>query len=79
VVPAVGAVAAALVAAVSVCVFQVLRTIGILRKMKAGLLQFRREVEPLAREVVALAEEAATRAQGFAGGLGGGAGNAARR
>jgi hypothetical protein len=67
---AVGAVAAALVAAVSVCVFQVLRTIGSLRRLKVGLDQFRREAEPLAREVVALAEEAATRAQGLTGALG---------
>ena len=67
---AVGAVAATLVAAVSVCVFQVLRTIGTLRSLKAGLDQFRGEAEPLAREVAALAEEAATRAQGLTGALG---------
>jgi hypothetical protein len=65
----VGAVAAALVAALSVCVVQVLRTVGTLRRLKAGLEQFRREAEPLAREVVALAEEAATRAQGLTGAL----------
>ncbi|HMC08991.1 MAG TPA: hypothetical protein VKL22_06710 [Actinomycetota bacterium] len=67
---AVGAVAAALVAAVSVCVFQVLRTIGTLRGLKTGLDQFRGEAEPLAREVVALAEEAATRAQGLSAAMG---------
>ena len=67
---AVGAVAATLVAAVSVCVFQVLRTIGTLRGLKTGLDQFRGEAEPLAREVVALAEEAATRAQGLSAAMG---------
>ena len=62
---AVGAVAAALVAAVAVCVFLVLRTVGSLKRLKASLDGFRGEVEPVAREVIELAEEAATRAQGL--------------
>lgn len=63
---AVGAVAAAFVAAVSVCAFLVLRTVGNLTQLKASVNEFRAEAEPLAREVVALAEEAASRAQGLA-------------
>ncbi len=63
---AVGAVAAALVAAVAVCAFVVLRIIGSVKKLKVSLNEFRAEVEPLALEVVALAEEAASRAQGLA-------------
>ncbi|HEY2668688.1 MAG TPA: hypothetical protein VGK51_17795 [Actinomycetota bacterium] len=63
---AVGAVAAAFVAAVSVCAFLVLRTVGNLKQLKASINEFRAEAEPLAREVVALAEEAASRAQGLA-------------
>ena len=66
VVLAVGAVAAAFVAAVSVCAFLVLRTVGNLKRLKASVNEFRAEAEPLAREVVALAEEAASRAQGLA-------------
>jgi hypothetical protein len=66
VVLAVGAVAAAFVAAVSVCAFLVLRTVGNLKQLKASINEFRAEAEPLAREVVALAEEAASRAQGLA-------------
>jgi hypothetical protein len=66
VVLAVGAVAAAFVAAVSVCAFLVLRTVGNLKQLKASVNEFRAEAEPLAREVVALAEEAASRAQGLA-------------
>ena len=66
---AVLAVAAALVAAVSVLAFLALRTIGILKTLRAGLDDFRREAEPLVREVAALSEEAATRAQGLLGGL----------
>ncbi len=68
---AVGAVAAAFVAAVSVCAFLVLRTVGNLKKLKASLNEFRAEAEPLAREVVALAEEAASRAEGLAASRGG--------
>jgi len=71
VVLAVGAVAAAFVAAVSVCAFLVLRTVGNLKKLKASLNEFRAEAEPLAREVVALAEEAASRAEGLAASRGG--------
>jgi hypothetical protein len=63
---AVGAVAAAFVAAVAVCAFLVLRTVGSLKKLKASLNEFRTEAEPLAREVIALAEEAASRAEGLA-------------
>jgi hypothetical protein len=66
VVLAVGAVAAAFVAAVSVCAFLVLRTVGNLKQLKASVNEFRAEAEPLAREVIALAEEAASRAQGLA-------------
>ena len=66
VVLAVGAVAAAFVAAVSVCAFLVLRTVGNLKQLKASVNEFRGEAEPLAREVVALAEEAASRAEGLA-------------
>jgi len=55
VVLAVGAVAAAFVAAVSVCAFLVLRTVGNLKQLKASVNEFRAEAEPLAREVVALA------------------------
>ena len=71
VVLAVGAVAAAFVAAVSVCAFLVLRTVGNLKRLKASVNEFRAEAEPLAREVVALAEEAASRAEGLAGSRGG--------
>ena len=63
--------AAALVAAVSVCAFLVLRTVGTLKRLKASVDEFRAEAEPLAREVIALAEEAATRAQGLAASRGG--------
>ena len=63
---AVGAVAAAFVAAVSACAFLVLRTVGNLKRLKASVNEFRAEAEPLAREVVALAEEAASRAEGLA-------------
>jgi hypothetical protein len=71
VVLAVVAVTAAFVAAVSVCAFLVLRTIGNLKKLKASVNEFRAEAEPLAREVVALAEEAAARAEGLAASRGG--------
>jgi hypothetical protein len=64
-------VAAAFVAAVAVCVFLVLRTVGSLKALKASLNEFRTEVEPLAREVIALAEEAASRAEGLAASRGG--------
>jgi hypothetical protein len=60
-------VAAAFVAAVAVCAFFVLRTVGSLKKLRASLDAFRAEAEPLAREVIALAEEAASRAEGLAG------------
>lgn len=63
---AVGAVAAAFVAAVSVCAYLVLRTVSNLKTLKASVNEFRAEAEPLAREVVALAEEAASRAEGLA-------------
>jgi hypothetical protein len=75
VVLAVGAVAAAFVAAVAVCAFLVLRTAGSLKALKAGLDGFRAEAEPLAREVVALAEEAASRAQGLVAARGTGDGS----
>ena len=68
---AVVAVTAAFVAAVSVCAFLVLRTVGNLKQLKASLNEFRAEAEPLAREVVALAEEAASRAEGLAASRGG--------
>ena len=71
---AVGAVAAAFVAVVAVFGYLVLRTIGSLKTLKAGIGEFQSEAEPLAREVIALAEEAATRAEGLAatrGALGG--------
>lgn len=60
---AVGAVAAALVAAVSVLVFSLLRTLSGLRALKTALDRFRTEAEPLARQVVEVAGEAASRAQ----------------
>jgi hypothetical protein len=66
VVLAVGAVTAALVAAVAVCAFLVLRTMGSLKTLRASLNGFRAELEPLAQEVIALAEEAASRAEGLA-------------
>lgn len=67
---AVGAVAAAFVAVVAVFGYLVLRTVGSLTSLKDSIGQLRSEAEPLAREVIALAEEAATRAQGFAGSRG---------
>jgi hypothetical protein len=63
---AVGAVAAAFVAVVAVFGYLVLRTVGSLESLKDSVGQFRSEAEPLAREVIALAEEAAARAQGLA-------------
>ena len=68
---AVGAVTAAFVAVVSVCAFLVLRTVGTLKRLLASVKDFRAEAEPLAREVIALAEEAASRAQGLAASRGG--------
>lgn len=62
---AIVAVAAAFVAAVAVCAFFVLRTVGSLKKLKSSLNEFRAEAEPLAQEVIALAEEAASRAEGL--------------
>lgn len=59
---AVGAVAAAVVAALAVLGFLLLRTLGTLRAVKASVGQFRQEAEPLAREVVAMAEHVAARA-----------------
>jgi len=68
---AVGAVAAAFVAVVAVFGYLVLRTVGSLTSLRDSIGQFRSEAEPLAREVIALAEEAATRAQGLGARRGG--------
>ena len=68
---AVGAVAAAFVAVVAVFGYLVLRTVGSLKSLRDSIGQFRSEAEPLAREVIALAEEASTRAQGLAASRGG--------
>jgi methyl coenzyme M reductase beta subunit len=63
----VAAVAAALAAALFVCIFQVLRAVGMIKKLRASLEEFRGEAEPIAQAVVEVAEEIATRAEGLAG------------
>jgi hypothetical protein len=76
---AVGAVAAALVAAVAVLAFLLVRTLGSLRALKAGLTEFRTEAEPLAREVATMAERAAARAGALSDGPSAGRDRARRR
>jgi hypothetical protein len=64
-----GAVAAALVAALAVCVFLGLRAYGAFKSLKADADRFRGEVEPLVREMAAMAESAAGKAQRLTGHL----------
>ena len=62
-----GAVAAALVAALAVCVFLALRAYGAFKSLKADADQFRAEVEPLVRAMAATARSAAGKAQSLTG------------
>lgn len=64
-----GAVAAALVAALAACVFLGLRAYGAFKSLKADADRFRGEVEPLVREMAAMAESAAGKAQRLTGHL----------
>lgn len=67
---AVGVVTAALVAAVAILLFLLARTLGGLRTLKRSLDGFRGEAEPAAREILRLAEQAASRAQGMQAAIG---------
>lgn len=58
-------VAAAVVAGVCVAAFLAQRSIASIRGIKASLETFRADVEPAARQVIGLAQEAAGRAQGL--------------
>ena len=66
---AAGVVAAALVAAVAILAFLLARTVGGLKTLKKSLDAFRGEAEPAAREILRLAEQAASRAEGLQAGI----------
>lgn len=68
---AVGLVCAALVASLVVVSALLARTLGTLKRLKAGISAFQAEAEPLAREVAGMAEQVAQRAEAYHRAFGG--------